>query len=112
MIDTSNIDFVEKLVCVNRVTKVVKGGRNFGFAAMIVVGDKKSSVVREMVEKINNLRLNDSILTIINPDDDLPENHPAFGKTNVNQATTYICTGQTCSPPILDPEKIKQNLFE
>ena len=78
----------------------------------IVVGDKKSSVVKEMVEKINNLRLNDSILTIINPDDDLPKNHPAFGKTNVNQATTYICTGQTCSPPILDPDKIKQNLFE
>ena len=65
-----------------------------------------------MVEKINNLRLNDSILTIINPDDDLPRNHPAFGKTNVNQATTYICAGQTCSPPILDPDKIKQNLFE
>ena len=78
----------------------------------IVVGDRKSSVVKEMVEKINNLRLNDSILTIINPDDDLPKNHPAFGKTNVSQATTYICTGQTCSPPILDPDKIKQNLFE
>ena len=44
MIDTSNIDFVEKLVCVNRVTKVVKGGRNFGFAAMVVVGDKKGLV--------------------------------------------------------------------
>ena len=37
-------DLVEKLVCVNRVTKVVKGGRNFGFAAMVVVGDKKGLV--------------------------------------------------------------------
>jgi len=44
MIDNNNIDFVEKLVCVNRVTKVVKGGRNFGFAAMVVVGDKKGLV--------------------------------------------------------------------
>jgi len=44
MIDTSNIEFIEKLVCVNRVTKVVKGGRNFGFAAMVVVGDKKGLV--------------------------------------------------------------------
>lgn len=44
MIDTNNIEFIEKLVCVNRVTKVVKGGRNFGFAAMVVVGDKKGLV--------------------------------------------------------------------
>ncbi len=44
MIDSSNLDLVEKLVCVNRVTKVVKGGRNFGFAAMVVVGDKKGLV--------------------------------------------------------------------
>jgi uncharacterized protein YyaL (SSP411 family) len=52
------------------------------------------------------------MLTIINSDDNLPKNHPAFGKTNVSQATTYICKEQTCSPPILDPDKIKQNLFE
>ena len=44
MIDTNNIEFIEKLVCVNRVTKVVKGGRNFGFAAMVIVGDKKGLV--------------------------------------------------------------------
>ncbi len=44
MIDTNNIEFIEKLVCVNRVTKVVNGGRNFGFAAMVVVGDKKGLV--------------------------------------------------------------------
>lgn len=43
MID-NNIELVEKLVCVNRVTKVVKGGRNFGFAVMVVVGDKKGLV--------------------------------------------------------------------
>ena len=78
----------------------------------IVVGDPKSSVVKEMVNNIGNLKLNDSMLTIINSDDDLPKNHPAFGKTNVSQATTYICKEQACSPPILDPDKIKQNLFE
>ncbi|MEE9380607.1 MAG: 30S ribosomal protein S5 [Hyphomonadaceae bacterium] len=34
-------EFVDKLVGINRVAKVVKGGKNFGFAALVVVGDQK-----------------------------------------------------------------------
>ena len=35
----SQDEFVEKLVAVNRTAKVVKGGRQFGFTALTVVGD-------------------------------------------------------------------------
>jgi small subunit ribosomal protein S5 len=37
-------EIVDKLVAINRVAKVVKGGKNFAFAALVVVGDKKGRV--------------------------------------------------------------------
>ena len=37
-------DIKEKLVAINRITKVVKGGRRFGFAALVVSGDGQGRV--------------------------------------------------------------------
>ena len=42
--DTSDNQFIDKVVHINRVAKVVKGGRRFSFSAIVVVGDGEGSV--------------------------------------------------------------------
>ena len=44
IIDASQLELEEKVVAIKRVTKVVKGGRNMRFAALVVVGDKNGHV--------------------------------------------------------------------
>ncbi len=65
-------EFVEKLVKLNRVSKVVKGGRRFSFAALVVVGDQngrigygsgKANDVTEAIRKAVD-KAKDSLVTI------------------------------------------------
>ena len=44
MFENDKSEFTEHLVTINRVAKVVKGGRRFGFAAIMIVGDNKGRV--------------------------------------------------------------------
>ena len=44
-IEHSNLNLKENVVSINRVTKVVKGGKNLSFSALVVVGDPNSKIV-------------------------------------------------------------------
>ena len=44
IVDASSLELTDKVVAIKRVTKVVKGGRNMRFAALVVVGDKNGHV--------------------------------------------------------------------
>ena len=44
-IDSTNLNLKEQVVSINRVTKVVKGGKNLSFSALVVVGDPGAKIV-------------------------------------------------------------------
>ena len=48
MIENKKDDILEKLVHINRITKVVKGGRRFGFSALVVVGNQNGKLLAQM----------------------------------------------------------------
>lgn len=43
-VDYTNTEFEERVVSINRVTKVAKGGRTMRFSALVVVGDRNGSI--------------------------------------------------------------------
>ena len=49
--DEAAPEFADRLVAINRVSKTVKGGKRFGFAALVVVGDQKVELALERARR-------------------------------------------------------------
>ena len=80
-------DFLEKLVHINRITKVVKGGRRFGFSALVVVGNQlgkigiahaKAKQVPDAIKKANEMARRNLIQVPLR--DGRTIHHDVFGK--------------------------------
>ena len=87
IIDASQLELEEKVVAIKRVTKVVKGGRNFIFAALVVVGDKnghvgaglgKATEIPEAIRKGKEDAIKKLVEVPINEDGSVP--HDFIGK--------------------------------
>ena len=50
-----NNEYIEKLVHINRITKVVKGGRRFGFSALVVVGNQSGKIGIALYKRVSPL---------------------------------------------------------
>ena len=104
-----NDGFIKKLIQVNRVTKVVKGGRNMRLAALVVVGDGKGKVgvgsgkaneVPEAIEKAT-AQAKRNLITVPMLEASIPhEVHGRFGKGYVYMMPAQQGTGVIAGGPV------------
>ena len=92
-IDASQMELLEKVVSIKRVTKVVKGGRNFRFTALVVVGDGqghvgagigKSIEIPEAIRKGKEAAMKQMVTVPIDNNDSIPHDYIGkFGSASV-----------------------------
>ena len=109
IIDASQLELTEKVVSIKRVTKVVKGGRNMRFAALVVVGDKnghvgaglgKAAEVPEAIRKAKEDAIKKLVKVDINENGSIPYDYTGkFGSASVLLKSSPEGTGIIAGGP-------------
>ena len=109
IIDASNLELEDSVVNIKRVTKVVKGGRNMRFAALVVVGDKnghvgaglgKAAEVPEAIRKAKEDAIKKLVKVDINENGSIPYDYTGeFGSASVLLKSSQEGTGIIAGGP-------------
>ncbi len=109
IIDASQLELEEQVVAIKRVTKVVKGGRNMRFAALVVVGDKnghvgaglgKAAEIPEAIRKGKEDAIKSLVEVPINDNGSIPHDWTGkFGSASVLLKTSPEGTGIIAGGP-------------
>ena len=109
IVDASQLELEEKVVSIKRVTKVVKGGRNMRFAALVVVGDKnghvgaglgKAAEVPEAIRKAKEDAIKKLVKVDINENGSIPYDYTGkFGSASVLLKSSPEGTGIIAGGP-------------
>ena len=109
IIDASNLELEDSVVNIKRVTKVVKGGRNMRFAALVVVGDKnghvgaglgKAAEVPEAIRKAKEDAIKKLVKVDINENGGIPYDYTGkFGSASVLLKSSPEGTGIIAGGP-------------
>ena len=109
IIDASNLELEDSVVNIKRVTKVVKGGRNMRFAALVVVGDKnghvgaglgKEAEVPEAIRKAKEDAIKKLVKVDINENGSIPYDYTGkFGSASVLLKSSPEGTGIIAGGP-------------
>ena len=109
LIDPSQLELEERVVSIKRVTKVVKGGRNMRFAALVVVGDKnghvgaglgKAAEVPEAIRKAKEDAIKKLVKVHINENGSIPYDYTGkFGSASVLLKSSPEGTGIIAGGP-------------
>ena len=109
IIDASNLELEDSVVNIKRVTKVVKGGRNMRFAALVVVGDEnghvgaglgKAAEVPEAIRKAKEDAIKKLVKVDINENGSIPYDYTGkFGSASVLLKSSPEGTGIIAGGP-------------
>ena len=109
LIDASQLELEDKVVSIKRVTKVVKGGRNMRFAALVVVGDRnghvgaglgKAAEIPEAIRKGKEDAIKKLVTVAINEDGSIPHDWTGkFGSASVLLKSSPEGTGIIAGGP-------------
>ena len=109
IIDASNLELEDSVLNIKRVTKVVKGGRNMRFAALVVVGDKnghvgaglgKAAEVPEAIRKAKEDAIKKLVKVDINENGSIPYDYTGkFGSASVLLKSSPEGTGIIAGGP-------------